>query len=337
MIYVAGQGTADGFERGAVMIFEPDSLAEVGRSEPIDELLYLAVDPSGSRLYAVSGIAVGRVHAWRITGGTLLSLGDPVPSGGSEPCHLIVHPDGYLLVANYGNGEAGSVASLLIAEDGSVGTATVLRRDIVPGPDPDRQGESHIHQVVVGRAGEVLVVDLGADEVISFLLEYGGLVDPVVSRAPRGSGPRHLVLTPNGDLAVSGELSSTFLQARATGREFVDWTGTPSTGFDLPPDGVNHPSDLRPGPDPDVLYLANRGVNSVAALSISSGAVVAEGSCGAAPRQLAVDGALIFAAATHANEVTVLDVSTLLPARPPLRVARPMCVAVVTGSTRGLH
>jgi hypothetical protein len=69
-------------------------------------------------------------------------------------------------------------------------------------------------------------------------------------------------------------------------------------------------------------------VDSVAALSISSGAVVAEGVCGASPRQLAVDGALVFVAATNADQVDVLDATTLLPARPPLRVARPMCVVI---------
>ena len=328
MIYVAGQGAADGSERGAVTIFDRTTLQEVGRSEPIDELLYLVADPSGRYLYAASGVAAGRIHAWRVAGENLVSLGAPVPSGGTEPCHLVVHEDGYLLVANYGSGEAGSIASLLITAEGSVGAATVLRRNSPPGPDPDRQRESHIHQVVAGRHGEVLAVDLGADQVISFRLEYGGLVDPVASQVPKGTGPRHLVLLPTGDIALSGEISSTFLRARANGREFIDWSSSPSTGRTAPPGVVNYPSDLRPSPDPDLLYLANRGVDSVAALSISSGAVVAEGVCGASPRQLAVDGALVFVAATNADQVDVLDATTLLPARPPLRVARPMCVVI---------
>ncbi len=328
MIYIAGQGSSDGTERGGVTLVDQDTLLPVGHSERIDDLLYLAIDPSGRFLYGAAGVQHGLVCAWRIVADELVQLGRPVPTGGSEPCHLLVHPDGYLVVANYGNAEAGSIATLLIGEDGSLGRATVLVRDSVPGPDPDRQRESHIHQVVPGRDGEILVVDLGADEITSYLLEYGGLVDPVVSRAPSGSGPRHLVLLSTGDIAVSGELSSTFMRARRAGRNFVDWVSTPSTGLGPPIGATNYPSDLRPGPNPDVLYLANRGADSVAALSISSGSVVAEGSCGSSPRQLAVHGGRVYVAATDSNEVNVLDSSTLRPDRSPLVVARPMCVVV---------
>lgn len=310
-------------------MIDSDSLEEVSRSEPIDELLCIAVDPTGRYLYGTAVVADGRVHSWRIAGDRLVSLGDPVSSGGSEPCHLLVHPDGYLLVANYGSAEAGSIAALLIAPDGSVGPASVLARQTAPGPDPDRQGESHIHQIVAGEDGEVLVVDLGADEIISFLLECGGLVDPVVSPVPSGAGPRHLLLLRSGDIAVSGELGSTLLRARRAQRRFVDWVATASTGSPLPPGITNYPSDLQPGPDPDVLYLANRGADTVAALSISSGRIVAERPCGASPRQLAVAGELIYVAGTNSDEVNVLDARTLLPARPPIKVARPMCVVVV--------
>ena len=335
MIYIAGQGSSDGTERGGVTLVDHDTHLPVGYSEPIDEMLYLAVDPSGQFLYGVAGVQHGLVYAWRIVADGLVQLGCPVSSGGSEPCHLLVHPDGYLVVANYGNAEAGSIATLLIGEDGSLGRATVLVRDSVPGPDPDRQRESHIHQVVPGRDGEILVVDLGADEITSYLLEYGGLVDPVVSRAPSGSGPRHLVLLDNGDIAVSGELSSTFLRARRAGRNFVDWVTTPSTGLAPPVGVVNYPSDLRGSPNPDVLYLANRGIDSVAALSISDGTVVAEGLCGVAPRQLVVHDGLVYVAATDSNEVNVLDGSTLQPTRQPLAIGRPMCVVIPSTAAPG--
>jgi 6-phosphogluconolactonase (cycloisomerase 2 family) len=318
-----------------VTIVDAATLSEVGRSEPIDDLSAVAISTSGDHLYGVSGLAVGLVHAWRVVGESLVLLGEPVRSGGSEPCHLVVHPDGYLIVANYGNSEAGSVAALPIAADGSLGAPTTLSREIVPGPDPDRQAESHIHQVVLGDGSEVLVVDLGADEVVSYLFTYGGLVDPVVSRAPSGAGPRHLVQLPGGDIAVSGELSSTLLLARRVDRRFVDWSATPATRAQPADDVRNYPSDIRMGPEPDVVYLANRGVNSVAALSVSTGEVLREGPCGAVPRQLAVDGELIYVAATDSDEVNVLLARTLQAARPPIQVARPMCVVVSQPSAAG--
>ena len=328
MIYVAGLGSADGNESGGVTVIDAATSREIGRTESIDDLSALAISPSGSHLYGVSGLAIGLVHAWRVVGETLVSLGEPVRSGGSEPCHLVVHPDGYLIVANYGHSEAGSLAVLPIAADGSLEPPTVLDRETVPGPDPDRQGESHIHQVVLGDASEVLVVDLGADEVISYLFTYGGLVDPVVSRAPSGAGPRHLVRLAGGDIAVTGELSSTLLLARRADRRFVGWSATPATGT-RPQSGTrNYPSDIRLGSEPDVVYLANRGANSVAALSVSTGEILREAACGAVPRQLEVDGELIYVAATGSDEVTVLLAPTLQAARPPIKVVRPMCVVV---------
>ncbi len=335
MIYVAGLGSADGSAPGGVTIVDAATLSEVGRSEPIDDLSAVAISPSGDHLYGVSGLAVGLVHAWRVVGERLVPLGEPVRSGGSEPCHLVVHPDGYLIVANYGNAEAGSVAVLPIAADGSLDAPTTLSRDIVPGPDPDRQAESHIHQVVLGNGSEVLVVDLGADEVISYLFTYGGLVDPVVSRAPSGAGPRHLVQLRGGDIAVSGELSSTMLRARRADRRFVGVVRNSCDGTQLEGGVKNYPSDIRAGSEPDVVYLANRGVNSVAALSVSTGEILREGSCGAVPRQLAVDGELIYVAATDSDEVNVLLARTLEGTRPPIQVARPMCVVVSQPSPAG--
>ena len=335
MIYVAGLGSADGSEPGGVTVIDAATMLEVGRSEPIDNLSALAIAPSGDHLYGVSGLTAGLVHAWRVVGDTLVSLGEPVRSGGSEPCHLVVHPDGYLLVANYGYSEAGSVAALPIAADGSLDSPMVLGRETVPGPDPERQGESHIHQVVLGNGSEVLVVDLGADEVISYLFTYGGLVDPVVSRAPSGAGPRHLVQLPGGDIAVSGELSSTLLRARRADRLFVGWSATPATDAPAVAGGKNYPSDIRLGSRPDVVYVANRGANTVAALSVSTGEILREGPCGAVPRQLAVDGELIYVAATDSDEVNVLLARTLQAARPPIKVARPMCVVVSRPSASG--
>jgi 6-phosphogluconolactonase len=335
MIYVAGLGSADGSERGGVTVIDAATMLEVGRSEPIDDLSALAIAPSGEYLYGVSGLAIGLVHAWRVVGETLVSLGKPIRSGGSEPCHLVVHPDGYLIVANYGKSEAGSIAALPIAADGSLDSPTVLGREIVPGPDPDRQAESHIHQVVLGNGSEVLVVDLGADEVISYLFTDGGLVDPVVSRAPNGAGPRHLVRLPGGGVAVTGELSSTLLLAEEADRRFVGWSATPATGTQQRGGAKNYPSDIRLGSDPDVVYLANRGADTVAALSIRTGEILREGPCGAVPRQFAIDGDLIYVAATESDEVNVLLTRTLQPADPPIRVARPMCVAVLHPSATG--
>lgn len=324
MIYVAGSGR--GARPGGISIFD-DQLDPVGDAIAVEELLYLATDPTGRFLYGVSGVVTGRAHAWQISGSALLPLGSPVPTGGGEPCHLVVDPTGRrLLVANYGGAAGGSVALLPILPDGSLGPATVLARLTQPGPDRERQGESHIHQVVLGADGEVLVVDLGADQVVSYLLVDGALTEPVVSSAPPGSGPRHLVLLPGG-VAVSGELGSSLLRADRRGRSFVGWRSTPSTTGRVRSGDRNYPSDLRLSADGDLLYLANRGVDSVALLDSSTGHLVAEIPCGAWPRHLAPGGDRLFVCSTSADEVGVIDLRGRRVSR-VLDVAAPMCVAL---------
>lgn len=303
----------------------------VGRSEPVDELSHLAVDPSGQYLYGVSGVEFGQVHAWRIAGDTLVRLGAPVDSGGSEPCHLVVDPRGScVLVANYGADGAGCVAVLPIETKpsaGSLGPATVISRHTAPGLDRDRQGQSHIHQIVFAGDDEVLVIDLGGDQVVSYRWSERRLVRPVVSPAPPGSGPRHLVLLGGGRVALSGELGSVLLGARRAGRQLGDWTVTAATGLAVAADTRNYPSDVV-AIDHDLVVIANRGADSVAVLSISTGRIITEVPCGAWPGQLALAGSRLFVACTMADQVSVLDAHTLQPLCPPLTVGRPTCVVL---------
>lgn len=330
MIYVAADGYQDGQgEPGGVTVFDEGSLEPVARSQPLQDMLYLLLHPSGKFLYGVSGVVQGWLHTWRINGDQLVPAGEPMSTGGREPCHLALDPAGrHLLVANYGSTGTGSVAVLSIGADGVPGPAVTLGRQTAPGPDELRQAGSHIHQAVFAPDGEVLVVDLGADEVVSYLLVGVDLLNPVVSRTPAGSGPRHLVRLPDGRVLVSAELDSTLLRARHVDRKLVDWIATPSTGFEIVTGPANYPSDLRPDPTGQFVLLANRGADSVAALSISTGDILIEQACGAWPRQLTVACDRLYVAATNANEVNILDAATLLPASASIRIGRPMCVAV---------
>ena len=211
-----------------------------------------------------------------------------------------------------------------VGDDGLPGRAVVTTRDTPPGPQIDRQNGSHIHQVVLGSGDEVWVVDLGADQVVNYLLQDGELIDPVVSAAPPGSGPRHMVLLPDGTAAVSGELGSVLLRAGRSGRLLTDWTSSPATDW---PGTGNFPSDLLSGADGEVL-IANRGADSIAALSVSTGAILREESCGAWPRQMVLHDGRLYVAATKDDQVSILDAHTLLPAAPPIEVSQPLCVVV---------
>lgn len=329
MIFIAGHGAAGGAP-GGLTVLDPASAGDRYQL-PVSELSYLALHPGGRYLYGVSGLQQGQLHAWRLEDGgrSVVALGAPVDSGGVEPCHLVVDPTGrHLLVANYGGNQQGSVALFTIAGDGSPRPAGVVGRRTSPGPDA-RQAGSHIHQVVPAGDDRVLVVDLGADEVVDYRLSDGRLSDPVVSAAPAGSGPRHLVQLTGGTVLVSAELDSTLLRARQVGRRLVDWRASPASGLVPPVDSRNYPSDLVAAADRRSVYLANRGTDSIALLSVDSGLIRAEMPCGAWPRQLALNGDLLYVASTNADEVGVFDAARLVPAGPPIAVARPMCVVVL--------
>lgn len=323
MMYVAGSGP-----RGGLTVLAPDG-SDAGPLLPVPDLSYLALHPGGRYLYGVSGLGPGLVHAWRIGPGVgaVDTIGAPVPSGGVEPCHLAVDPTGrHLLVANYGGPGAGSIAMFAINGDGSLRATEVITRHTPPGPDADRQTCSHVHQIVCGPGNRLQVVDLGADEVVDYRLAGGRLTDPVVSAAPAGSGPRHLVRLPDGRALVSAELGSSLLRATEVDRRLVDWQVSPATGRAADPGVRNYPSDLVCSADRETVFLANRGNDSIAALSATTGRIRVEMPCGAWPRQLALVGDRLYVAATNADRIDVLDARRLVPTGPPLAVTAPMCV-----------
>src|SRR5258708_15568442 len=80
---------------------------------------FLAVDPSGTHLYAIDEGTPGRVGAYRIdptSGG--LTFVNAVSSGGSGPAHVSLDVAGrYALIANYGDGSV-SVLPIDGGQDG---------------------------------------------------------------------------------------------------------------------------------------------------------------------------------------------------------------------------
>lgn len=135
-----------------------------------------------------------------------LKLVSNVSSGGLAPVKL----DSYaslLLVANYGGPEKGaSVASVHV----DVETCALAASNIHsmpfnrPGPDPKRQLSSHIHTVVVDRAGstdayvQAFLADLGGDALYTIRVNRStGSINLVhLTPVAAGSGPRHIALHP---------------------------------------------------------------------------------------------------------------------------------------------
>jgi 6-phosphogluconolactonase (cycloisomerase 2 family) len=262
-------------------------------------------------------------------------------TGGSGPCHLVVHPaGGHLLTANY---DSGSLAVHRLAADGSLGQRTDLVQHTGSGPDPDRQSGPHAHMVLNDPAGGfVLAVDLGTDSVYTYRLDTGTGKLAAVSTATvsAGAGPRHAAFHPSARyLYVADELGDSL-----TVCGYNPESGLVTPGDSLPTvpageggSGRNYPAEVLVSADGAFVYVSNRGHDSVARYEVSSDGgqlrlLDAVASGGAYPRHIALDpgGDWLFAANQNSGTVAVFarDRATgaLTPAGAPFAVTAPVCV-----------
>src|SRR2546423_3448762 len=200
MIYVGSYGSG-------ISIFSRSGpgLSLVDRLD-VPDPSFLVAEPEGRVLYAVDELTDPSVASFEVLDGGRLRELSRQPTGGAAPCHLLRHPAGYLLAANY---ESGSVAVHPIGADGALGPLVDLVQHARSRPHPERQQGPHAHEVRL--AGElVVVVDLGLDRLIGYRLDpaTGALTvaaDPF-ARTHAGAGPRHAVAHPNGPWDVAHQL-----------------------------------------------------------------------------------------------------------------------------------
>lgn len=161
-----------------------------------------------------------------------------------------------MLVANY---SSGSVASLPVQKDGSLGEAASLQRSRSAPILSDRKGPN-AHSIVLSPDNRfALAADLGIDKILIYRLDAAAAkltpneAQPFVKQKP-GSGPRHITFHPNGNhVYVINELANTvtfFDYAADTGA--LTERQTIST---LPADftGKSYTADLKITPDGKLL------------------------------------------------------------------------------------
>ncbi|MFF3906674.1 lactonase family protein [Streptomyces sp. NPDC001848] len=284
---------------------------------PVSGASFLAAHPSLDVVYSTNETDPGTVTAvTRQSDGALVPLGPPVPSGGTNPCHLTVHPDGrWLLTADYGSDTApGTVAVHRLDEDGRVSEPTDVVVHEGSGPVTGRQEGSHAHQVLLDPAGSfVLATDLGADAVFAYRLDTrtGTLTQTAVSRLRAGSGPRHLAFHPGGELVFSAdELSST-----ATCHRYDPGTGILTAGSAVPAttarDVDNYPGGIVASPCGRHVWVTNRGADTVAAFRVTDTGLTPIGevpSGGGWPRGLTLAAGHLLVANQHGGTLAALRV-----------------------------
>ena len=312
---------------------------------------FLAIHPNGRSLYAVNevdtlnGEKTGGVSAFRIDprNGKLIFL-NTVSSKGAGPCHLLVDKTGKnLLVANYGSG---SVASLPVKNDGSLGEASAFVQHKGSSVNKQRQEGPHAHSVNLSADNRFLIVtDLGLDQalVYRFNAAKGSLTpnDPPFAKLNPGAGPRHFAFDPKEKHAyVINEIQSTVTAfSYDRGRGAFQELQTVST---LPKDfsGQNSTAEIAVDRKGKFLYGSNRGHNSIAVFAIDPGKgtltpVEQTPTEGKVPRNFAIDptGAYLFAANQNSGDVVLFRIDSntgrLTPTGEKMEVSSPVCVVFV--------
>ncbi|WP_101256008.1 lactonase family protein [Streptomyces barkulensis] len=294
------------------------ALTVLHHTDAVPDPSYLVPGPGGGMLYAVSETEDGRAAALSLADPDRPSpAGEPVSVEGAGPAHLTCAA-GQLITANY---TSGSVSSLPLRPDGTLGAQPAVLSHSGRGPVGGRQEGPHAHAVVADASWRwLLAVDLGADAVWVYRLDHTAAALRPHGRTPLrpGSGPRHLAFHPRGDRAyVVNELVSTVVCCRwdrASGvLEPAGEVGTLPAGSGA--EGGNHPSELVISADGRWAWAANRGHDSVAVLALEPhGAgmeLVTTVPCGGHwPRDLALDpaGRRLYAANERSGDVTWFDI-----------------------------
>ncbi|MBM3999649.1 MAG: lactonase family protein [Planctomycetes bacterium] len=340
-------------EEGAIHAFQLDpasgALRLLHRTTGIEHPFFLAISPNQKSLFAIHASTFGgsepeQVAAFAIEERTgKLEPKNRRSTRGSASCYLEVDATGkVLLVANY---STGSVASLPILEDGTLGEAASFHQHAGSSVNPDRQKGPYAHSIIVSPDNRfVFAADLGLDQILAYRLDGASAKlephSPPFAKTSPGAGPRHLAFHPGGRHAYAiNELENSvtlFDYAVETGV----WTAR-RTISTLPArfEGTSHCADLKITPNGEFLYGTNRGHDSIAAFSIADDGqltlVTIEPSLGSGPQNLAIaaDGAFLLCANMPGNNVAVFRIDGmtghLAPVGEPISLARPACIRVL--------
>jgi 6-phosphogluconolactonase len=332
---------------------ENGKFTPLGLAAEVKNPSFLAIHPNKKFLYSVSEISdldgkpTGGVTAFAIDAktGKLKKLNGQ-SSQGAGPCHVIVDKSGStVMVANYGGG---SVASMPIANDGSIGPAASAIQHKGKSVNPQRQEGPHAHSINVDPQNRFAVAaDLGLDQVLVYRLDPATSKltanDPPYASVKPGSGPRHFAFHPSGKFAyVINEILCTvtafdYDPQRGTLTE-IETVNTLPKGVSLKPEYST--AEVQVHPSGRWVYGSNRGHHSLTVFEVdpSTGKlkfVQNEPTQGETPRGFGIDptGQYLLAGNQDSDTITVfrIDQKTgrLTPTGEKLEVGSPVCVKFV--------
>ena len=303
---------------------------------------FVCVDEKNHRLYAVQetqqwqGEEGGGVSQWRYDAQGRFTLEAAYGTGGADPCHAALSPDGrWLAVANY---SGGSLAMFPLDSQGRMLPKRRLFQHYGGSVNPARQEGPHVHSALFDGKGGLYAADLGEDRLACY--RCGGVVVPDLGgdllTAP-GSGPRCGEYSADGrHLYVIHELNSTVVHYACAGGAvaFRETVSTLPEGYS----GANTAADVHLSPDGRHLYASNRGHDSIAVFRVEAeGGLTLLGhqSCGGrTPRNFAIDpeGKYLLAANQDTDNIAIFAIGDdgLLRQTGDVAFPSPVCIRFLT-------
>ena len=324
-------------------------LTSLGLAAESDNPSFLAIDPTHRFVYAVNevdqfrGEPTGSVSAFVIDRSTgKLRLLNQVSAHDPGPAYISMDRTGkYVLIANY---SLGSVAVFSVLKDGALGEMSGFVRHKGSSVNKQRQEGPHAHAVAMSPDNRfALVADLGLDQLLVYPFDAntGKLGKAHVTKIKPGSGPRHLVFSPNRKfLYLVSEMGSTvtaFSYRAADGRlTTLQTVSTLPASFS----GQSTAAEIAIHPSGRFLYASNRGDDSIAVFALNPGSgrlafLQRVSTQGKTPRNFALDpsGHWLLAANQDSDSVVSFRVDQetgeLTPVGKFAQISQPACVAFV--------
>lgn len=230
-----------------------------------DSPSFIATHPNLPVVYAACE-SDGTVRAWSVSDvGDLEPLGDGIHAG-EAVCHVVVDPRGRYLVAScYGDG---SVVYVPLRVDGGLGSPVVAEAAHDPhAAEKVADRVSRAHAALVLHDGRVLTIDIGFDLLRVWDVGDAGLELAGHGALPLGSGPRHAVQHPAGEIYTISEYSTEIFVSRADSEgNVVTGQHHPATFADYA--GPAHGCEVTLTDDGRVLHATTRGPNVITTFSI---------------------------------------------------------------------
>lgn len=243
-------------------------ITDVKVAVKIDNPTYLTISNDNQFLYAVAKEgSLGGVAAFSMAG-EITEVNRQLAEG-APPCHVTVDSrNHYLFSGNYHKGTVN--AYNLNEENGAINPNPAIAQHEGSGPD-DRQEKPHTHYAgFTPDEKYVAAIDLGIDQLITYELVDGALTEVSRLTVKPGSGPRHLVFHPNGEIAyLMTEFSSEVLVLRynAENGHFTQLQAISTIPDDF--NENNQGSAIHISNDGRFVYAANRGHDSIAIFSVN--------------------------------------------------------------------